>query len=370
MKKEIHFPKIPTPVITLVVYTLGVLTLILCLKHITLLFAPVFFSFVIAYLFNPVVNFFERKTRFARGIIAAVVMITLVLTFTVVLFNVLPYVVDQIGLAAEKIPQTLRLFSEKVRVISDYITRHFSDYIGQIDLNTEIKEALDKIHTDFSSLIGAAFSSLYSILLILLYTVFIPLISYYFLKDAYKVKEIIFGLMPLRILDRARMRVKQMDTILSSFIRGQAIVVLILAVLYSVGLSLVGLPFAVIIGVIAGIGDIIPYMGTIIGFIISMVVGFSYFSSMEKLLLVVLVFAVVKGSENWFFYPKIVGKEVGLHFVWVLVSIVTFSQLFGFWGLLVAIPSAAGFKVYLKDLIDYYKTTPFYKKTGRSSKQE
>jgi predicted PurR-regulated permease PerM len=153
-----------------------------------------------------------------------------------------------------------------------------------------------------------------------------------------------------------------MDVILSSFIRGQAIVVLILAVLYSVGLSLIGLPFSVLIGVMAGIGDIIPYLGTVIGFIVSIIVGFTSFQSYERILLIVLVFVIVKGTENWFFYPKIVGREVGLHFVWVLIAIVVFGHLFGFWGLLVAIPSSAGFKVYINDLIKYYKKSRFFKK--------
>lgn len=153
-----------------------------------------------------------------------------------------------------------------------------------------------------------------------------------------------------------------MNRILSSFIRGQAIVVMILAILYSIGLSLIGLPFPVLIGIFSGLGDIIPYMGTIVGFIISLVIGIAYFQSIEKLLLVVLVFAIVKGSENWFFYPKIVGREVGLHFVWVLVSIILFGRIFGFWGLLIAIPASAGFKVFLTDLVEYYKQSAFFKK--------
>jgi predicted PurR-regulated permease PerM len=153
-----------------------------------------------------------------------------------------------------------------------------------------------------------------------------------------------------------------MDVILSSFIRGQAIVVLILAVLYSVGLSLIGMPFAVLIGVMAGIGDFIPYLGTVIGFIVSIIIGLASFHSYERILLIVLVFLIVKGSENWFFYPKIVGRKVGLHFVWVLIAIVVFGHSFGFWGLLVAIPSSAGFKMYINDLVKYYKNSNFFKR--------
>jgi predicted PurR-regulated permease PerM len=215
---------------------------------------------------------------------------------------------------------------------------------------------------DLSTVLAVVFSSFFSFLLTLLYLVFIPLISFYFIKDSRKIQRTLFGLIPLRFKERVILRVEQMDVILSSFIRGQAIVVLILAVLYSVGLSLIGLPFAIIIGVMAGIGDIIPYLGTIFGLIVSLIIGFAGFPSYEGILLILLVFLVVKGSENWFFYPKIVGREVGLHFVWMIIAMAVFGHLFGFWGLLVAIPSSAGLKIYINDLVKYYKNSHFFKK--------
>jgi predicted PurR-regulated permease PerM len=288
------------------------------------------------------------------------VIIILLFIFIFTLVNLFPYMVDQLKMAAVKFPQTLEQFSEKMKVINNYLTKNFSEYVGNIDLMEKIGDILSNLVTDLSTLLVAAFSSLYGLLLAVLYMVFIPLISYYFIKDARKIEQILYGLVPTRFRRSVRERMERMDVILSSFIRGQAIVVLILATLYSVGLSIIGLPFAILIGIAAGIGDIIPYFGTIVGLIISLIVGFTHFQSIEQLLLVLLVFAVVKGSENWFFYPKIVGREVGLHFVWVLVSIVIFGKLFGFWGLLVAIPSAAGLKMHVNDLISYYKNSRFF----------
>ena len=105
-----------------------------------------------------------------------------------------------------------------------------------------------------------------------------------------------------------------------------------------------------------------PVYVFLVGFIISLVIGFAHFQSIEKMLLIFPVFAIVKAGENWFFYPKIVGKEVGLHFVWVLLSIIIFGNVFGFWGLLVAIPASAGFKMFFNDLVVYYKTSEFFNK--------
>ena len=353
---------LPPPLTAFIIYTAVVLILILSLKYITLLAAPVFFSFVIAYLFNPVVGVLEKKTHISRGVIAGLLMVTLVFLFIFLLVNLLPYGAEQVKQAAEKFPETLNKFSQKIKSFSDYITQNFHEYVGKFDLMGTIEEMLRSALTNLSSILVAAFSSLYSILITLLYLVFIPLIAFYFIKDSKKIQKSLFGLIPFRFKERLIQRIEQMDGLLSSFIRGQAIVVLILAVLYSVGLSLIGLPFSLLIGVLAGIGDIIPYLGTIIGFILSIIVGFTSFGSYERILLIVLVFAIVKGTENWFFYPKIVGREVGLHFVWVLIAIVVFGHSFGFWGLLVAIPSSAGFKVYINDLIKYYKNSRFFKK--------
>lgn len=354
--------RLPTPLVALVVYTLLTLGLILSLKYITVVAAPLFFAFIIAYLFNPAVNYFEKKTPLSRGITAGLLMVTLVFVMVLLVINLFPYVVDQLENAAEKFPEILNKFSGKMKVINDYITKNFSEYVGQIDIMGKIEEMISSGLTDLSKILVAAFSSLYSIILVLLYLVFVPLFSYYFLKDYRKIQRASFDLIPYRFKEKAIVRIEKMDDILSSFIRGQAIVVLILAVLYSLGLSLIGLPFAILIGVFAGVGDIVPYFGTVLGFLVSLIVGFTHYDSVEKIFLVFLVFAVVKGSENWFFYPKIVGKEVGLHFVWVLMSIIIFGKLFGFWGLLVAIPTAAGFKMYVKDLIDYYKNSNFFKK--------
>jgi predicted PurR-regulated permease PerM len=359
MKRKIS---LPSPFTALIAYTAVVMLVILSLKHITLLAAPVFFSFVFAYLFSPLVDVVEKKFHLARGLIAGVLMISLVVLLFFLMVNLLPHFVSQVKQAAVKFPEILEKFSQKIKSLSDYITQHFPAYIGKFDLMQKIEEMLGNLLVNLESLLAAAFSSLYSFLLALVYLVFIPLISYYFIKDSRKIRKTLLGLIPTRLKERAIQRIEQMNTILSSFIRGQAIVVFILALLYSIGLSLIGLPFSILIGVMAGIGDIIPYFGTVIGFIVSLIVGFTHYQSYEKVFLIVLVFVIVKGSENWFFYPKIVGREVGLHFVWVLISLVVFGHLFGFWGLLVAIPSAAGFKVFINDLIKYYKNSHFFTK--------
>jgi predicted PurR-regulated permease PerM len=361
MKKNILILHMPAPLIALIGYMLSVTVIILCLKYITLIAAPIFFSFIIAYLFTPVVDFWEKR-HIHRGITAALIMIGLIIFFIVLMMILFPYVVEELKKASDRFPQTLSQFYAKVKIISDYITKNFSEYVGNFDLVGKIEKMISNSLNNISNILVSAFSSIYSILITILYVVFIPLVSYYFLKDERQIQRSFFSIIPLRSKDQVIQKLDKMNNILSAFIRGQAIVVLILILFYCVGLSLIGLPFGILIGVIAGVGDFIPYFGTVLGFILSLIVGVAHFESFEKLLLIVLVFVMVKGSENWFFYPKIVGKKVGLHFLWVLAAIVFFGNIFGFWGLVVAIPSAAGLKMHLDDLIKYYKNSHFFKK--------
>ncbi|MCU0285593.1 MAG: AI-2E family transporter [Acidobacteria bacterium] len=353
---------LPYPLAALLIYVLLTLALILSLKYLTLFAAPLFFSFVIAYLFIPVVNKLERKTHLPRGFITGVLMILLVVVTVIILAVVFPRVLQQVENAAEKFPNIMERFSQKVRVVNNYIIKKFSPYVGPIDLVSKVENTISQMRNKLSNFVITIFSGLYSVVIALLYTVFVPLFSYYFIKDYRKIMEAIFGLIPPRINDVTRQKINQLHDIFSAFIHGQAIIVLILACLYSIGLNLIKLPFSILIGVFSGIGDIIPYFGTIVGLIVSLIVGLANYDSVEKVLLILLVFAIVKGSENWFFYPKIVGKEVGLHFLWVVVAIISFGRIFGFWGLLVAIPASAGLKVFIEDLVLYYKNSHFFKK--------
>lgn len=352
---------VPNSFFALLFYMVFILFGILGLKHLPILFAPLFFSIITVYLFNPLVNLVEKKSRFPRGIICGGLMLLLVLFIVLIVIKLFPYLIDQVENAAQKLPGILKKFGNNMKVLNAYITKNFSEYIGNIDLMGKIEGIISDSLTNLSRFLLNSFTGIYNFLMILVYLVLTPIFSFYFLKDIKRLEKGFYELIPVKLRPRVKKKLIRIDDILSSFIRGQAIVVLILSILYSIGLTLIGLPFGILIGIFAGLGDIVPYFGTIVGFIVSLIIGFVHFHSFEKLLLIMLVFIIVKGSENWFFYPKIVGKEVGMHFVWVILSIIFFGKLFGFWGLVFAIPSMAVFKVFLKDLMDNYKGSELYR---------
>lgn len=359
MKNKI-FP-LPLPVHITLFYSLGVLLTILSLKFFPLLTIPFFISGILAYLFNPIVNLAIRKTGISRTLASSVIILILLILFFTINILLLPYIVEQIINVGQKLPNLLYKFSNTVKGFSDYLTRTFPDFAGNINLMKDIEELISRIPTVLTTLITDIFSSIYGSLIVILYTVFIPVFTFYFLKDYYKFYDTFLDLIPYRYRKGLQTRINALNAILSSFIRGQAIVIMILSVLYSTGLTLIGLPFGIIIGIIAGLGDMIPYTGTIIGMALSLIIAAAHFQSFQPALLIIVLFLVVKLFENWYLYPKIVGREVGMHFLLVLISIILFGTLFGFWGLLVAIPSVAGFKMFLKDCIDYYKKTGYYR---------
>jgi len=354
--------RIPMPLILLLCYITMILLTIFFLNYFTLIATPIFVAIVIAFLFYPVVSFLEKKTSVPRRWIIFFIVIFLVLAFILLLMTLLPYVIDQLKNAAEKFPQFAEEFSIRIEKFGDYINKTFPHFVKKINIVAEIEEPIKQFFSNFSDLLVNVFSSFYALLIFLAYLVLIPIFIYYFLKDAPKIKETVIALLPLGHREAVLGKVRQLSSVLSSFIRGQATVVLILMVLYSLGLTLLNIPFALIVGVFSGLGDIIPYFGTIVGLVVSLLLCFVRFQSPEKLLLVLLFFSLVKGCENWFFYPKIVGRKVGLHFIWVLVALVVFSKLFGFWGLVIAIPASAGFNVLLGDLIFHYRRSNYYKR--------
>lgn len=349
------------PLVILIAYSVFVLLVVYILKHFSLIAAPIFFAAVVAYLFAPVVNWIERKTHVRRWLVTAVLLLLLIVAVTLILANLFPYAIDQTQRAADKLPQILEEFKSRAAGLGNYLRRKFPDYVGKFDLMTEIENATRNFFAHFSNFLVDAFSNIYSLVVTLLYMILLPLFSYYFIKDSRKIRDSLVSLIPgtrqKHLIEKAR----QINRVLGSFMRGQAIIVLILIVLYSSGLVILDVPFALIIGIFAGLGDIIPYFGTIVGLIVSVLVSFVHFQSLDKIVLICVLFAFVKGSENWFFYPKIVGREIGLHFLWVLISLIFFGQLFGFWGLVVAIPSAATFKVFLSDLVQYYRDSDYFK---------
>lgn len=352
----------PNPNLSLGVYSLVIILGLFALKYASLVFVPILGGFVFAFLLNPLLHHMGKWTGLRRSVCAAVIVSSIFISMIAILIPLVPYLMGKITASAVKLPQTLTQFSDKVQIFNDYLAKNFPDFVGKLDLMNQIERTIQSFLGNVSEHFLELFTNLYGVITLVAYIVLIPLFAFFILRDYYTIKSFIFTLVPPRQKNYFINKLMGLNQILAAYIRGQTIVVILLSILYSIGLSLIGFPFPVVIGIFSGLGDIIPYFGTVVGLIVSLIVGYVHFHSMHQLMLILMVFFIIKAAENWFIYPKIVGFRVGLPFVWAILSFITFGKVFGFWGLLVAIPCSAGFKVFLLDVFDRYRKSAYFNK--------
>jgi len=204
-------------------------------------------------------------------------------------------------------------------------------------------------------------TSTVDVLLALLGYLIIPVYLFYLLFDLPQLKTFIESYVPERFRPAYSKKLAEVDAVLSGFVRGQMSVCAILALLYSIGLYVIGIDLAIAIGTLAGITFIIPYVGTIIGICLSVVMALLKFNDILHPLLCLGWFGFVQLLEGAIITPKIVGNTVGLHPLMAIVALLIGGQLFGIIGMLLAVPVTAVLQVFLRSLAEYYRSSEFYR---------
>jgi predicted PurR-regulated permease PerM len=188
----------------------------------------------------------------------------------------------------------------------------------------------------------------------------IPVVTFYLLRDWNTLLMKIRGLLPRKIEPTVVKLVKECDMVLSSFFRGQLLVMTSLAIIYSAGLTMIGLQIGVIIGLIAGLMSIVPYLGFIIGIVSASIAAYIQFGDITSVLWVLLVFMAGQAADSLFLTPVLVGDRIGLHPVAVIFAVLVGGSLFGFFGVLLALPVAAVIMVWLRFLNKQYRDSRLY----------
>ncbi len=305
---------------------------------------PVFISMFIAYLLDPIVDKLEK--RFSR-VFSIIILITASLTaVTVIVLFVVPAFITEFNKLAENFP----LYLEKIKVIigkASFLIDHIQEYLNKI-----VPHAAKVANNIFNNILSL-FMNFFNLLLI-------PIFTFYFLKDFDNMRFNVLDKVPLKFKDKFVKIFIKIDESVSAFVRGQLLICSILAVLYSAGLTIIKLDLALIIGIFSGFATIIPYFGFILGIVFSLIIAFLQFHSPMSLLSVILVFSAVQALESFLITPKILGDKVGLHPVVVILSLMIFGKIFGFIGLIIAIPLASVLKVFYNELVNYYKSSRYY----------
>ena len=187
-----------------------------------------------------------------------------------------------------------------------------------------------------------------------------PLVSFYILRDWDVMLDKIRKLIPKDMQSSIGQLAGEIDMVISSFIRGQMIVCAILAALYSISLSAIGLDFGMLVGTLTGFLAFIPFLGILIGIFSGLTIAYFQFGTADMMLITASIFIIGQLIEGFFLTPKLVGEAVGIHPVWVIFALMAGGLMFGFLGILIAVPVAAVLAVLLRFGLSRYKTTPLY----------
>ncbi|HUU51050.1 MAG TPA: AI-2E family transporter [Nitrospinota bacterium] len=325
---------------------------------------PFVIAMLLAYILDPLV---DRLQKFKIPRIMAIILLTIVLVSLLALFSIIvfPLIKIQVDSLIEDMPLYIERTKKMIIPILDRIAAKHSDKVqliieeGMKRLSTFPLRILDAI----TSFIFNALSTFVNIVIVAINLLIIPVATFYLLKDFDRIKEKIKEYLPPSSKESIVEKIREIDTILGAFIKGQLTVCLILAVLYSMGLYIINIPMGVLIGIVAGFANIIPYLGLVVGIVPALFLAFLQFKDFEHIIGVILVFGIVQFFEGNFITPRIVGNKVGLHPVVIMIAILVGAKFFGFIGILLAVPIAAILKVFISSGLVKYKNSSLFNQT-------
>ncbi len=338
------------------------LTLIIITGVLVYLLAPVLTPFMIAailaYIGDPLVDRLETY-KLPRLAAVAIVFVGLTLIASIVLIILIPLLEKQIFTLGQKVPAY-------VNVIQQQFVPWLNTKFG-LGVSIDPEQLKQSLTTNWqqaggfaSKIVAYLTHSGFVILEVAANLVLIPVVAFYLLRDWDGLVARVRELLPRKTEPVVSLLAKQTDEVLGSFLRGQLLVMLSLSLIYSVGLGIVGLDVALLVGLIAGLVSFVPYLGFIVGIFIASIAAVMQFGDITHLFYVGLVFMIGQTLEGMVLTPYLVGDRIGLHPVAVIFAVLAGGQLFGFLGILLALPVAAIIAVILRYLHEQYKSSSMY----------
>ena len=338
------------------------LSITLITVFLIILLGPILTPFIsgaiLAYIGNPIVNYLV-KWKLPRSL-AVVLVFLLIFSLIILLILILvPLLESQISNFIEQVPQILNWI--QVTAIP-WISKRFA--VGQY-LN--ISSLVSLLQSHWQTAGGVAFNvfktiskSGVAVIVGLGNLLLIPVVTFYLLRDWQKLLKNGHDLLPRNIAPIVEGLAIEGDLVLGAFFRGQLLVMLGLGIIYATGLWLIGLNMALLIGLIAGLVSIVPYLGFIVGIGVAAIVSLFQFQDIIHLVYVLIVFLIGQSAESMLLTPLLVGDQIGLHPVAVIFAVLAGAQLFGFVGVLLALPVAAVLMVVLRYLKKQYMASRVY----------
>lgn len=325
---------------------------------------PFLIGAAIAYFLDPVADRLETL-GLSRAMATAVITLLALLIFVLMALLVVPTLVNQAINLIEIAPELTRNFI-------DFLTDRFPTLLVEgSTLRTSITGIGATIQERGGELLNTALASAASLLNILLLFVIVPVVAVYLLLDWDRMVAQIDSLLPRDHAPVIRRLARDIDKTLASFIRGMGTVCLILGAYYAIALMLVGLQFGLVVGFIAGLVTFIPYLGAVLGGVLAIGLAlFQFWGDWVSIGLVAAIFILGQMLEGNFLTPKLVGNSVGLHPVWLILALSVFGSLFGFVGMLAAVPIAAALGVVARFATEQYRESVLYKGVDQTTLDE
>jgi predicted PurR-regulated permease PerM len=320
---------------------------------------PFIAGFVLAYFLDPVADRLERLGL--PRLVATTLILALAVAAVVISFLILvPVLSDQALKLAQDLPELVKALIAK---LDEVVPQNLKDLLANAggtssgSLGEMVGKATGWVATFLQSVWsgGMALVNLLSLLIVT------PIVAFYLLADWDRLVAKVDSWLPRDHLEDVRNIARDVDTALAGFIRGQGTVCLALGLFYAIGLSLAGLKFGLAIGMGAGLLSFIPYVGAIIGGVLAIGVGLvQFWPDYTMVLIIIAIFAAGQFLEGNFLSPKLVGSSIGLHPVWLMFALFAFGYLFGFVGLLLAVPLAAVAGVLVRFALTRYLGSKLY----------
>lgn len=319
---------------------------------------PFVAGMAIAYLLDPACDWLEKK-GLSRTLATTVLTGGFLLLSVGAVLLLVPLVAGQVAGLVGQVSSWITNLQDRLPDILATIQDHVDD-----ELMSEIKKILAGSAKELVQWVGRALSGLITgvdaLINLTSLLVITPVVTFYLLRDWDRLVTLIDSWLPKHYAETIREQVGEVDRTLSGFVRGQSSVCAVLGIFYAVALTLSGLKFGLVIGLAAGLLSFIPFVGSGVGFVASVGMAFLQFDGWVNIAIVAAIFVVGQAVEGNFLTPKLVGDRVGLHALWVIFALLAGGLLFGFVGILLAVPVTAVIGVVTRFLMGRYLDSVFY----------
>lgn len=357
---------------------LGALTFLWLLHVSGSVLAPFALAFVFAYVASPLVERLEDR-KMGRGWATAILILVIGLLIVVALVLLVPLVAHQGAEFLEDLPRMMEeleswydarieaLATSSLPIVRDIPFERALE-LDSADVSEWIAERFTEMQPSWETAVGLG-QGVQAVLTVLGYLVLTPVLTFYLLRDFPKMKSSLTEVLPEDQRESWLGFMRHYDTLLGEYLRGQLLVAVFVGVATALGFLVLGFPNAVLLGVVAGVFNIVPYLGLIVSLIPALVIALVTPPLWLSFLKVAVVFFAVQALDGYVISPRIIGERVGLHPVWVMLAIIAAGTFFGIVGLLLAIPLAVFVKLVVVRWLGTYKESVYYRHDGSETEE-